>query len=238
VDCVVLSTAKTNYRALLSFLRGAVDHANGSLIFAAALLGSARAATLLLEGWIRGDIQPLTALYRLVPSEITATCMVIAVLIAEQCVRNGARRLSAYLPAVIGAAALAGLVSTPLILLMRRHGVPMAQSHAEIGTLGTVLYYSTDSFARGGLAAWIFANRESFLGSLGKLQAAELARAQSERDLENARYLAKEAMMQPEALISALTAVRRLYEEDHFTADNRLAAFIEHLRTVSVQVRA
>jgi hypothetical protein len=238
VDSLVFSNVRDSYRALLSFIRLAIDHASGSLIAVAALLGSARAATLLLGGWIRGDIQPSETLYRLVPSEITAACMLVAVLIAEQCVRNGARRLNVYLPAVIVAAVLTGLVSTPLILLMHHHGVPMAQSHEELGTLGTVLYYSADALARGGLAAWIFANRESFQESLGKLHAAELERAQAERDLESARFLTKEAMMQPEALISALTAVRILYEEEHIAADDRLAALIEHLRSISVQVRA
>lgn len=232
-----LSAAGHRFRALLRFIRVALNHASGPLIVVAALLGSARAATILLSGWIRGDVEPVTTLYRLVPSEITAACMLVAVLMAEQCARHGARRLTAYALAVVVAAILAGLASTPLVLFMHDRGVPMGRTYIELGTLGTVLYYSADALARGGLAACIFATRESFLGSLAQLRAAQLKRAHTERDLANARFFAMEAMMQPEALVSGLNAVRTLYDGDRAAADDRLAALIEKLRLVSVQIK-
>jgi hypothetical protein len=223
--------------APLRFTRIALSHATWPLISIAALLGSARVMAILMSGWIRGDIEPVTILYRFVPSEITAACMLIAVLIAEQSVRNGSGRLTAYVPAVLIAAALAGLLSTPLILLMRDQGLPMVQTHRGVGAIGIALYYSTDALARGGLAAWIFAKREGFLGSLNRLRVAELESAHTERDLANARLAATEAMMQPEALIFALNAVRALYDQDRAAADDRLAGFIDHLRSVSMQSR-
>ena len=73
---------------------------------------------------------------------------------------------------------------------------------------------------------------------LTQLRTTELKRAHVERDLANARFFAMEAMMQPEALIAALKAVRTLYGGDRCAADDRLAALIEHLRVLSVEFRA
>lgn len=225
-------------RRTLRFVRAALGRASGPLILVAALLGSARAAAISLTNLIRGGGAPLGTLYRLVPSEITAGCMLVAVLIAQQFVRNGARRFSAYVPAVIIAAALSGLIATPLLALMHELGVQTNMSYPRFGALGTALYYCTDALARGGLAAFIFANRESLLTSIRKLRAAELQRSRTERSLAKSHLMAVQATMEPEALLSTLEAVRALYEHSSPEADARLAAFIEHLRSVSVAIRA
>lgn len=233
-----LPQALTLLKRLPRFLRAALRHATGSLIAVAALLGSARVATISLSAWIGGDGEPLKTLYRLVPSEVTAGCMLIAVLLAEQCVRNGARRLNSYLLAVIVAAAVSALLATPLIFLMHDHGIPMIRQYRKSGPLGTALYYFADALARGGLAAFVFANREKLLRSVGQLRAAGLERARTERDLAHSNLMAVQATMEPEALLSTLETVRTLYEENSSEADNRLGVFIEHLRSVTVAIRA
>lgn len=222
---------------LVRFIREALSHASGSLIAVALLLGSARTATIILSYWVRGGDEPLRALYRGVPSEIAAGCVLVAVLIAEQCVRNGAGRLSAYVPAVVIAAGVSGLIAAPLILLMQAHGVPMMLAYRKFGFIGTALFYSADTLARGGLAAFIFSNRERLLASIRHLRTAELKRTEIERDLANAHLLAVQATIKPETLLSTLETLRTLYERDRAEADRRLAEFIEHLRSVTVAIR-
>ena len=234
----LLPTAAPSLRKPLQFLRAALSHASGALIVVAALLGVARAAGVVLGPWVMGDGEPVKTLYRLLSSELLAGCMLIGVLIAEQFVRNGARRLAAYAPTVAVAAVISGLICAPVILFMNRHGVPMNTPYERFGMFGTWLYFSADGLARGGLAAFVYANRSSLLASIRELRAAELDRARTARDLANSRLAAVEAIIQPEALISTLKTLRTLYEEDDSEADLKLAAFIEQLRTITLGIRA
>jgi hypothetical protein len=222
----------------LRFGRAALSHASASLIVVAALLGLARTAPVYLSPLVRGSGYPVETLYRLIPSELLAACMLIAVLLAEQFVRRGVRRLTAYLPAVAVAAMISGLICAPLILFMSKHGIPMNIPYEKFGPLGTGLFYCADALARGGLAAFVYANRESLLASMRELRSAQLDRARAERDLVSSRLVAVEAMMKPEALVSALKALRTLYEEDSSAADLKLAAFIEQLRAITLAIRA
>ena len=224
-------------RGIGGFLRAAFTHASWQLIVIAALLGSARAVVIMLSHMLWGDGGPLDELYRLAPAEVTAACMLVAVLIAEQLVRDGASRFSAYVPAVIVAALAAGLIGAPLLLVMSSHGIEMVYQYQKFGFVVTALHCSSDALARGGLAAFVYANRERFLTSIRQLRAAELQRAQTERDLASSRLLAVQAMIRPEALIATLRHVQTLYENDRAAADAKLAEFIEHLRCVTLATR-
>jgi hypothetical protein len=222
---------------LWRFLGAALSHATASLIAVAALLGSVRVLAILLSSWIGGaGGPPLRGLYRLVPAEIAAACMLIAVLVAEQCVRHGSRRLTAYVPAVLVAALAAGLISTPLILVMHDPNFTITSAHRYPEIAAIALFFSADALARGGLAAFIFANRESWLHSVRRLRDAELARARVERNIVKSRLIARETVMQPEALLSTLEALSSLYERDRSEADRRLAEFIDRLRSVTASI--
>jgi hypothetical protein len=240
-----MNTGAISYRAPLGslptvwrFLRAALSHATGSLIAVAALLGSARVLPILLSYWIRGDSgPPLLALYRLVPSEIAAACMVIAILVAEQCVREGSPRLIAYVLAVAVAALVSGLISMPLILLIHDPRFPITSAHRHFDMLCIALFISTDALARGGLAAFVFANRERWLTSIRRLHEAEIERARIEKNLAESHLLALETRMRPAELISTLEALRSLYERDLCEADRRLSEFIDRLRAMTAGIR-
>ena len=199
-------------RGLGGFLRAAFTHATWQLVLIAALLGAVRAVIIMLGHVLYGDGGPLEELYRLATAEVMVACMLVAVVVAEQCVRDGASRFTAYVPAVIIAALVAGLIGASLILVMSRFDVPMVHQYQKFGFLGTVLFCSTDALARGGLAAFVYANRERFLTSVHQLRAAELQRTQTERDLASSRLLAVQAMIQPEALAATTptTGIERL----------------------------
>jgi hypothetical protein len=220
------------------FLRAAFAHATWQLVLIAALLGAVRVIIIMVGQLLYGDSGPLEELHRLAPAEVTAACMLMAVLVAEQRVRNGASRFTAYVPAVTIAALVAGLIGALLIFVMSSFDVPMVHQYQKFGLLATVLYCSSDALARGGLAAFVYANREHFLTSIRQLRAAELQRAQTERDLASSRLLAVRAMIQPEALIATLKDVQSLYARDRAAADVKLADFIEHLRSVTLATRA
>jgi len=227
----------TSLAQLWRFLRAALSHATASLIAIAALLGSVRVLAILLSSWIGGaGGPPLRGLYRLVPAEIAAACMLIAVLIAEQCVRNGLRRLTAYVPAVLVAALVAGISSTPLILFTHDPSFTITSAHRYSEMAAIALFFSADALARGGLAAFIFANRERWLHSVRCLRDAELARACLERNIAKSRLIATETVMQPEALLSTLEALSSHYERDRSEADRRLAEFIDRLRSITASI--
>jgi hypothetical protein len=227
----------TCLRQLREFFRAALSHANGSLIALAALLGSVRVAPILLSYWVGRDSGPPSlALYRLVPAEIIAACMLVAVLAAEQCVRNGMRRLTAYIPAVTAAALLSGLISGPLIVFMHDPRFPVSPDHWYAGMAGIALFISADALARGGLVAFIFANRERWLTSVRHLREAELERAQIEQNLAESRLNAFESMLPLPSLIAGLEAVGSLYDRDRAHGDRQLAEFIDHLRSVTASI--
>jgi len=233
-----LTTLLTSLSRLGQFLRAALSHATGPLIALAALLGSARVVPILLSYWISsGSCPPMSALFRLVPSEIVAACMLIAVLVAEQCVRNGVGRLTAYIPAVLGAALVSGVVSMPLILLIHDPFFATASTHRHPDMASIALFVSADAFARGGLVAFIFANRQRWLVSVRQLREAELDRARVERNLAQSHLSAMEAVLQPAELISTLEALESLYERDRRRGDRKLAEFIDRLRSLTASIR-
>jgi hypothetical protein len=233
-----LSARLTVLPQLSRFFRAALSHATLPLIVLAALLGAVRVVPILLGYWIYGDMgPPFLALYRLVPSEIVAACMLIAVLAAEECVRNGVRRLTAYIPAVMAAALLSGLISAPLIVLLHDPRFPIMPAHRYSGTSGIALFIAADALARGGLAAFIFANRERWLMSVRHLREAELDRARIERQLAESELNAMESMLPLAALISSLEAVGSLYDRDRSGGDRQLAEVIDHLRSVTASIQ-
>ena len=232
-----LAPQLTSWAAVRQFLRIALSQASGALIAASALLGSIRVVPILLSSWISGDEGPqLHALYRLIPSEIEAACMLIGVLIAEQCVRQGVRRLIAYVPAVIIAAMASGLIAMPLIVLEHDPEFAIDAAHRYSAMAGVALFIAADALARGGLAAFIFSNRERWLTSIRRLRAAELERACIERDLAQSRLVAMEVRLQPAVLLSTLETLGALYECDRAQGDRSLAEFIEHLRSLTASI--
>jgi hypothetical protein len=237
IDNSSLAAQPTSLRRIGRFVRAALSHATGPLIAVAALLGSVRVMPILLSSWISGDSgQPLLALYRLVPSEIEAACMLVAVLLAEQGVRSGVRRLIAYAPAIVVASVWAGIISVPLIILMRDPTFPITSIHTLADMARIALFVAADALARGGLAAFIFSNRERWLISVRHLREAELQRARIEAELAKSHLAAMQATLQPAAIISKLEALDALYERDRCQGDYSLAEFIDLLRSLTASI--
>jgi hypothetical protein len=232
-----LTSQPTSIPRISRFVRAALSHATSPLIAVAALLGTIRVMPILLSSWISGDSgQPLLALYRLVPSEIEAACMLVAVLVAEQFVRNGAPRLITYAPAIVAASLSAGIISAPLIILIRDPAFPMASIPGPADMARIALFVAADALARGGLAACIYSSRERWLISVRHLREAELKRARIEGDLAKSHLAAMQATLQPAAIITKLEALDALYERDRCQGDRSLAEFIDLLRSLTTSI--
>ncbi len=89
------------------------------------------------------------------------------------------------------------------------------------GSVGAVLHASSLRRQRGAML----------------LRARELARLRSERGLSEARLAALQAQIEPEFVLSSLSEVERLYEEDPGTADRVLDALIRFLREATPLLR-
>jgi hypothetical protein len=131
---------------------------------------------------------------------------------------------------------VSGLISAPLIAFLHDPRFPIEPAHVYSGLAGIALFISCDALARGGLAAFIFANRERWLMSVRHLHEAELDRARVERDLAESNLNAMESMLPLAALISSLEAVGSVYDRDQDNGDRQLAEFIDHLRSITAGI--
>lgn len=223
-------------------MRAAFKHCTWSLVAIAALLGLTRAEVMIVALWISGTHIPADMLIlRPLLGEVLAFCMLASVLIAEQWVRNGARRLPAYAIAVFAGSACAGVlcaaVGVSLYDIIVAHGatVPRPPTFSSAIAIGMCAYFFGDALSRGGLAAYIYAKREQMLGSIRALRAAEVERAQTEQRVSQARLRALQAQVNPQRLLERLARIEALYGTRPAQAHRVLDTLSQELRAMSAR---
>jgi hypothetical protein len=224
------------------FVCAAFKHCTWRLAAIAALLGLTRTGVMIVALWVGGnEISADFLILRPLLGEVIAFCMLTSVLIAEQWVRVGARRLPAYAIAVfagsIGAGALCATVGVSFYHFTVAHEStfsrpPMAASATPIGMCA---YFFGDALSRGGMAAYIYAKREQMLGSIRALRGAEVERAQAEQRVSQMRLRALQAQVDPQRLLDRLARVEALYGEQPSEAHLLLDALIQELRAMNAR---
>ncbi len=236
------ATAEATRRrsAVWRFVREALSHATWKLAGIAALLVVMRWASIPLTKLLQSQPIDLDAWMRLPVTLMMATCILVAVLCAEQAVRAGVRRLFAYLVAVLLGAATAGLFSGVSDFLMAALGFYGGDAHylswRSVACANSgALFITADTLVRGGLASFIYANYQRMLHAQRSLRAAEIERAEVERRVAEERLHALRARVDPDRLFEKLGQVQSLYELMPAQADRALNALIAELRAATAQ---
>ena len=192
--------------------------------------------------WIGGkDISADFLILRPMLGEVIAFCMLASVLIAEQWVRVGARRLPAYVIAIfagsIGAGALCAAVGVSFHHFTVVHEATFPRPPMPLGTMamGMCAYFFGDALSRGGLAAYIYAKREQMLGSIRVLRAAEVERAQAEQRVTETRLRALQSQVDPQRLLDQLARIEALYGTQPAQAHRLLDTLIQELHAMSAR---
>ena len=221
-------------------MRAAFRHCTWGLVAIVALLGLARAEVMIVALWIGGnDISADFLMLRPLLGEVIAFCMLASVLIAEQWVRVGARRLLAYAIAVftgsIGAGALCATVGVSFYHFTVAHEAtfPRPPISSSAMAIGMCAYFFGDALSRGGLAAYIYAKREQMLGSIRALRAAEVERAQAEQRVSQTRLRALQAQVDPQRLLDRLARIEALYGTRPAEAHRLLDTLIQELHAMN-----
>ena len=230
------SAAGARLQAMAHFIGAALSHLSWGLAAITALLGLGRLATLWI-GLLLVDCWRNDQLFRAVSVEIGAFCMLLGVLLAEQGVRSGARRLPSYVAAVVLAAICGGIVGDyARVVLCELAKVCAVADHPLSPEWRSMLFSAGDTLVRGGLAAFVYANREQMLRSMRELGAAQLERAEAENRLAQTQLQALQAQVEPDSLFDTLKGARRLYLSEPVEADRVLDALIQQLRAATQRV--
>lgn len=207
-------------QALSRFVLDALAHCSWRLAVVAALIGLARLGPIFVaQGW--------SDLSRLLPIGLAVPSVLVAVLLAEQGVRTGARRLPAYLLAMLAASAC---VATIWFFIMPLLAYPWGLVSDWRERWSCAVFVGADTLGRGGLAAFIYANREQMLRSMRRLGTAQLEYAEAEQALAQTQLQTLQAQIDPESLLSSLRCVHSLYRTRPADADHLLDRLIEQLR--------
>jgi hypothetical protein len=188
-------------RTLRRFVAEALRHCTWKLAAVAALIGLARLGPVFVA-------QGLSDPTRLLPIGLAVPCVLVAVLLAEQAVRSGVRRLPAYVLAMVAASACVATLWFFIMPLLIYPWTPVGNWPAR---WSCALFVAADTLGRGGLAAFIYSNREQMLRSMRQLGAAQFEYAEAERALAQTQLQMLQAQIDPESLLGSLRCVHSLY---------------------------
>lgn len=175
-------------------------------------------------------------LARLFTTAFTTVLMIVAVVIADEAVDRGARRLPAYVLAVIGAALVGSLAGHELCELigLRLGKVPDTNSayafsrRADIVLIGILV---------GGLATFVHVHRRTALAARRRQHKAERERAAAQKRTLESQLQALQARVEPVFLFATLERIRLLYRDDAVAGRDVLERLIAYLRAALPRLR-
>ena len=184
-----------------------------------------------------------TLLQSVIAYQLKALCLLVAIVIADRAVDEGARRYRAYLLATL-AGCLAGIALTePFNWAWRTHVLPDLWPAEWKWLHGTpALFYwpifdLTHWLLIGGAAVFLYADRRGARKTAQLLHAAELDRIHRSRLALESRLQAMQARVEPLFLFNTLAQVERLYELDPPLAARVLDDLIAYLRAAMPLMR-
>ena len=186
---------------------------------------------------------PLFILRDAIWDQVVAFCLVLAVVVADRAVDEGARPRSAYAVATLASFVLAYLLRQPVILafdsLVGHLGTPADQElpDAVKRHVFWALFILPQGLVMNASAVFLYADRRAARKTATRLRSAELDRTRSSRLAFESRLQAMQARIEPQFLFNTLAQVERLYEDDPAQAGNMLDALISYLRAAMPMMR-
>ena len=186
---------------------------------------------------------PLFILRDAIWDQVVAFCLVLAVVIADRAVDEGARPRSAYAVATLASFVLAYLLRQPVILafdsLVGHLGTPADQELPDVVKRHVfwALFILPQGLVMNASAVFLYADRRAARKTATRLRSAELDRTRRSRLAFESRLQAMQARIEPQFLFNTLAQVERLYEDDPAQAGNMLDALISYLRAAMPMMR-
>ena len=186
---------------------------------------------------------PLFILRDAIWDQVVAFCLVLAVVVADRAVDEGARPRSAYAVATLASFVLAYLLRQPVILafdsLVGHLGTPADQElpDAVKRHVFWALFILPQGLVMNASAVFLYADRRAARKTATRLRSAELDRTRSSRLAFESRLQAMQARIEPQFLFNTLAQVERLHEDDPAQAGNMLDALISYLRAAMPMMR-
>jgi hypothetical protein len=173
--------------------------------------------------------------------ELEAFCLLVALIIADRAVDEGANRRLAYAAAALGGCVAGILVNFTVFDWAWRAFVwpeawppPRPWTHAFYYA---PIYELASWLLIGGSAVFLYADRRSARKTEAHLQAAELDRIRRSKLALESRLQAMQARVEPQFLFNTLAQVERLYARDPVLGGRMLDDLIAYLRAAMPRMR-
>jgi len=199
-------------------------------------------------------LQPIMEVLRTMPigwlwpeeviaDQIRALCLMVAIVIADRAVDDGARRRRAYFFAAVFGCLVGFLVSEPIDWAWRTYMLPDRWPADWVWVHGTPalfyfpLFHLTQWLPAAGAVVFLYADRRAARKTAQLLHAAELDRIRRSKIALESRLQAMQARVEPQFLFSTLAQVKRLYAVDAQLAAQMMDDLIAYLRAAMPRMR-
>jgi hypothetical protein len=181
-------------------------------------------------------------LQTLIADQVKALCLLVAIVIADRAVDEGARRRRTYVLAALGGCGAGITLSEPLNWAWRTYMMPGAWPdwpwlHGTPALFYWPIFGLTHWLLIGGAVVFLYADRRAARNTAQLLHHAELDRIRRSRLTLESRLQAMQARVEPQFLLNTLAQVERLYEIDAQLAARMLDDLIAYLRAAMPLMR-
>lgn len=179
----------------------------------------------------------------LIAYQIRALCLVVAIVIADRAVDEGAPRRRAYVLAAVFGCLAGFLVAEPMEWAWRTYILPdrwpadWPWLHGTPALFHWPLFHLTQWLPTAAAVVFLYADRRAADKTAQLLQAAELDRIRRSKIALEARLSAMQARVEPQFLFNTLVQVERLYELDARLAAQMMDELIAYLRAAMPRMR-
>ncbi|HET9670339.1 MAG TPA: histidine kinase [Casimicrobiaceae bacterium] len=179
----------------------------------------------------------------LITNQIQALCLVVAIVIADRAVDEGARRRRAYLVAAVFGCLAGFLIAEPMDWAWRTYVLPdrwpadWPWLHGTPALFHWPLFHLTQWLPAAGAVVFLYADRRAARKTAQMLHAAELDRIRRSKMAFESRLSAMQARVEPQFLFNTLLQVERLYELDARLAAQMMDELIAYLRAAMPRMR-
>jgi hypothetical protein len=176
--------------------------------------------------------------------QIKAFVLLVAIVVADRAVDDGAARRATYIAAAIGGCTLGVLLSEIFNWLWRTYVLPdLWPAHRPyLRGPASLVYFPVYGLMHwlliGGSAVLLYAGRRAARQTEARLHAAELERIQQSKRALESRLQTMQARIEPQFLFNTLAQVEQLYETDAPLAGRLLTELIAYLRAAMPLMRS
>lgn len=178
-----------------------------------------------------------------ISDQIKAACLLVAIVMADRAVDEGARRRRAYVIAGLVGCLVGVAVGAVFDWGWRTFILPDRWPETRPWNRGTAALVYAPVFALmnwlliGGAGVFFYADRRAARKTAARLQAAELDRIRRSKLALESRLQAMQARVEPQFLFNTLTQVEKLYDADPGRARRMLDDLIVYLRAALPLIR-